>query len=64
MSTERCDHCQQLRVCVPNLGRRMCGDCSWAEVQDQLKNDGLRVIENGRETTYRSGYVTPRKAQR
>ena len=38
----------------------MCGDCSWAEMQDQLKHEGLRVIENGRETVYRPGYVTPR----
>lgn len=49
-----CELCCSPKPCIPNRGRLVCSDCSWAEMQDHLKHEGLRIIEDGRETTYRT----------
>ena len=53
MKVTECELCCNVRECIPNRHRMVCGDCSWAEMQDQISHEGLRVVENGRETTYR-----------
>ncbi len=64
-----CEHCHLPKLTIPNRGRRLCGDCSWAEMQDSLKHEGFRCIENGREVVAGGrgpnglGYVVPRKAR-
>ena len=59
----KCDHCLRTRETFANRGERLCFPCLSASVDDQLKHEGVRVIEDGRETVYRLGYITPR-AQR
>lgn len=60
---KRCDHCNRSGELYANLGERLCLGCLTASVDADLRENGLRVIQDGRETTYRLGYITPRSAR-
>ena len=55
----RCDLCDRPGA-FPNRGRLTCLTCADGEIQHELRTEGLAIIEDGRPTTYRLGYVTPR----
>ena len=63
----RCDHCNRRGTLdaplLPNRGERLCAPCLDASVDADLNANGLRVVEDGRKTVYRPGYITPRAAR-
>lgn len=55
-----CELCCNVRECFLNRHRMLCSDCMWGEMQDNLKHEGFRVVEDGRETVYFADRVVPR----
>lgn len=76
---ERCEWCERLgtdaKPVIPNRGRKLCGDCSWAEIDDAgieitvVPAPGAipRVVTiGGRQSRDENGvrFVTPRSRKR